>query len=140
MGNACGTIALIHSFANADIPLAADSPLARFLAAVKHMNPTERAAYMQTGVEASAIARLHATSSRQGQSDTPDAQEDVSLHYVAMAVVDGVLYEFDGRKQAPVCHGACVDVLEGGVRVAREFMARDPENLSFTAIALVKED
>jgi hypothetical protein len=141
VGNACGTIAMIHAFNNG-IPsssISDSSPLAVFSAKVKDMTSTQRAKAMETGEASKAIADLHKVSSLQGQSDVPDAEEEVTLHYVCLARVDGVLYEFDGRKNAPVNHGACEEneVLESSVRVAKEFMARDPENLNFSAIALV---
>lgn len=31
----------------------------------------------------------------------------VSLHFVALVVVDGQLWELDGRKSGPVPHGSC---------------------------------
>jgi ubiquitin carboxyl-terminal hydrolase L3 len=106
------------------------------------MDANQRAKFMETGEASKVIADLHKVSSHEGQSDVPDAEDEVTLHFVCLARVDGVLYEFDGRKSAPVNHGACEEslMLESSVRVAKEFMERDPDNLNFSAIALVGAD
>jgi Ubiquitin carboxyl-terminal hydrolase, family 1 len=52
--------------------------------------------------------------------------------------VDGCLYELDGRKPAPVNHGATSPdtLLQDAVEVVSQFMARDPTELRFTIVAL----
>jgi ubiquitin carboxyl-terminal hydrolase L3 len=52
--------------------------------------------------------------------------------------VDGHLYELDGGKEFPINHGESSPdtLLEDACKVVQKFMARDPEELKFTIIAL----
>lgn len=144
VGNACGTVGLLHAFANG-IPasdIGPDSPLSAFYKAVKDMSPGDRGTFLETGRESEMIASLHGECSLQGQTDAPTSDEDVMLHFVCLVPRDGHLYELDGRKSGPVDHGICGgdEVLEKCVGVVKQFMARDPNNVSFTAIALVSAE
>lgn len=52
--------------------------------------------------------------------------------------VDGCLYELDGRKVFPINHGpsSADTLLEDATAVVKKFMARDPEEVRFTVVAL----
>jgi ubiquitin carboxyl-terminal hydrolase L3 len=52
--------------------------------------------------------------------------------------VDGQLYELDGRKAGPVCHGSTtpMTLLNDSVVVLKQFMERDPGEVRFTILAL----
>jgi len=52
---------------------------------------------------------------------------------------NGELYELDGRKSFPIKHGTTSEetFLNDAAKVCKEFMARDPEEVRFTAIAIV---
>lgn len=78
---------------------------------------------------------LHNDLAAQGQSE--QSSGDVNHHYIALINYEEKLYEMDGRKNFPICHGATSDVtfLMDAVKVSREFIARDPNNLKFTALA-----
>lgn len=41
----------------------------------------------------------------EGNTRPPALDEVVSLHFVALVVVDGQMWELDGRKSGPVSHG-----------------------------------
>lgn len=82
------------------------------------------------------LAYAHKECSSAGQSAIPGDDEEANLHFVAFVEMQGKLWELDGRKPGPVCHGECTDLLMGSVKVVKEFMQRDPEQLHFTAIAL----
>lgn len=133
--NACGTVALIHAVANAQIELNADSPLQSFLDATKGMSPEERGTELE---KTKTISEAHEQSAQEGQTQAPPADEDVSLHFVAFVHVDGNLYELDGRKSFPINHGVTTpeQLLEDASAVCRQFVERDPDNLNFTLIAL----
>lgn len=76
---------------------------------------------------------------QEGQTAAPDANEKVDLHFICFVEKDGVLYELDGRKDAPVAHGASSAdrVLQDACRVVQErFIALDPAEVRFTMIAL----
>lgn len=49
-----------------------------------------------------------------------------------------VCFHSDGRKPYPINHGvsSADTVLEDACRVVKEFMARDPEEVRFTIVAL----
>lgn len=139
IGNACGTIALIHSVLNAchgGLPIEQGSFFQEFQQETQSMSPSERA----SALEASKSLRgVHSTFANQGQTAAPDASEKIELHFVAFVVKDGVLYELDGRRNAPVSRGASTDatLLEDSCQIIKqEYMARDPDEVRFTILAL----
>jgi ubiquitin carboxyl-terminal hydrolase L3 len=106
----------------------------------KDQTPVERAELLESD---GAIGTLHddATRSAENQTDRgrgPD--EDIITHFVALVHSAGVLYECDGRKGAPVAHGATTPAAllrDASCRVVRDaFMARDPDEIRFTILAL----
>lgn len=48
----------------------------------------------------------------------------------------------DGRKSSPINHGSTSPetLLEDAARVCKEYMARDPEEVCFTVLALANSD
>ena len=138
VGNACGTIGLLHAVANnaAEISPAPGSFLARFL---------ERTAALDAAARAEALASddsldaAHAAAALEGQSAAPEADEEVNLHFVAFVHVDGGLYELDGRKPGPVRHGGTSGetLLADAVAVVqREFLPHAGGSVQFNVIAL----
>lgn len=136
--NACGTIALLHAVANlstltgGDVPLAPGSFFERFISSTLKASPAERAAALEAD---DSIDESHGEVAQLGQSDVVD---DTHAHFIAFSLKDGHLYELDGRKDTPVNHGASSEdtFLEDAVAVIRAFMARDPEEVRFTMVAL----
>lgn len=136
--NACGTVALIHSVAAAStagggpVAIPADSWLAKFIGGSADATPDERAA--QLGAD-DAIDAEQAVAVAEGQSDAVD---NTWQHFICFVEKAGRLWELDGRKAAPIDHGPCAraDLLAGAIRVMRAFMARDPEEVRFTMLAL----
>jgi Ubiquitin carboxyl-terminal hydrolase, family 1 len=79
IGNACGTIGLLHALANNTEHLQmGDGPLAKLLNECKDMTPLERANHLETST---IFASIHQTNSLDGQTEAPDAEEDVNLHF-----------------------------------------------------------
>jgi len=133
IGNACGTIGLLHALGSrADTLVTRDSLLDRFFIKAKTVSPDQRAKLLE---EEDGIASAHSDCVNDGQTAVPDS---VKLHFITFTVVDGILYELDGRKPRPVTHGpAPADgCLNAAVKVIRKFMARAPESLNFNAMAL----
>ena len=136
--NACGTIGLVHAVANVSValggrvPLPADSWLAAFVARTLAMTPDERCAALEADTAAEAE---HAAVVSEGQSEVVD---DTHQHFACFVERGGCLWELDGRKAMPVPHGRTSPsaLLHDAVRVVRGFMARDPEELRFTLVAL----
>ncbi|CAL1582519.1 unnamed protein product [Knipowitschia caucasica] len=140
IGNACGTIGIIHAVANnmKHLEFESDSPLKKFIEKTFQMNPEERAAFLE---QDESIRVTHESSAQEGQTEAPSADERVNLHFISFVNVGGQLYELDGRKPAPVVHGNTTEetFLEDAVVVCKEFMTRDPDELCFTIIALSKD-
>lgn len=78
VGNACGTIGILHSIANARpaVKIQPNSYLDKFFAATAAMTPEEIAAYLESDDE---IEHVHETAAADGQS-AQDA--DVDSHFV----------------------------------------------------------
>lgn len=139
IGNACGTIALLHAALNTCAPAApmvADSFLSSFAARTAEMTPAGRAAAL---VEDDGLDAVHGKFAGQGQTAAPAAQEKVDLHFVAFVEKGGKLWLLDGRKEMPTECGECKEghVLEEAAKVIRErFMSKDPTEQRFTVMAL----
>ncbi|MXQ93593.1 hypothetical protein E5288_WYG018893 [Bos mutus] len=137
ISNACGTIGLIHAIANNKdkMHFESGSTLKKFLEESASMSPEERARYLENY---DAIRVTHETSAHEGQTEAPNIDEKVDLHFIALVHVDGHLYELDGRKPFPINHGETSDetLLEDAIEVCKKFMERDPDELRFNAIAL----
>lgn len=139
IGNACGTIGLIHAVANNQrhLEFEPNSPLKAFLLQSAKMSPEEKAAFLEKD---ESIRVTHESSAQEGQTEAPSLDEKVDLHFIAFVNVEGHLYELDGRKPFPIVHGKTTDdtFLEDSAEVCKKFMARDPQELRFTVVALSK--
>ncbi|ELT93347.1 hypothetical protein CAPTEDRAFT_181658 [Capitella teleta] len=139
IGNACGTIALIHALCNNKEKLGFDPSkhLSKFLGDTEAMSPEERGKHLE---EDSAFGVAHEESAQEGQTKAPSRDDKVDLHFIAFVEKDGGLYELDGRKNAPIRHGDTTadNLLEDAAKVVKKFMARDPDNVNFTVVALAK--
>ncbi|XP_044071579.1 ubiquitin carboxyl-terminal hydrolase isozyme L3 isoform X2 [Siniperca chuatsi] len=140
IGNACGTIGLIHAVANnkTHLEFEPDSPLKKFLEQSAKMTPEERATFLEKD---ESIRVTHESSAQEGQTEAPSLDEKVNLHFICFVNVGGQLYELDGRKPFPIVHGKTAEdtFLEDAVEVCKSFMARDPQEVRFTIIALSKD-
>jgi len=140
IGNACGTIALIHAVANnldrIELP---EGHLKKFLDGTIKLKPEDKAGKFETDGE---LSVAHNASALEGQTDVPNRDDKVDLHFIAMVENEGCLYELDGRKSRPINHGATTrdSFLKDAAKVCRNLMAVDPDNLQFTLIALAAED
>jgi len=139
IGNACGTIGIIHSLLNNSerLELAGDKHLGEFLTATKGMSPEDRAKHLEGD---SAFGSAHEDSAQEGQTKAPSADEHVKGHFVSFVHHNGGLYEMDGRKCGPVRHGDTTadTLMEDAAKVVKQFMTRDPEEVNFTVVALAQ--
>ncbi|KAI7825984.1 ubiquitin carboxyl-terminal hydrolase isozyme L3 [Gamsiella multidivaricata] len=139
ISNACGTMGVLHSIANnwaygESLKLDEGSIIETFLKRTIEMSPAERAKALE---EDKAWAHVHEGHASTGQTATPDLADDVDLHYVCLIERDGHLYELDGNKPYPINHGTTSKdtFLLDAIKVAKEFVKRDPDNLNFSVIA-----
>ncbi len=92
IGNACGTIGLLHAVGNARSSFLADaisdeSYLFHFFQATANMNPEAIATYLESD---EALEETHTSAATEGQSESVD---DVDNHFICFSHVDGNLYE-----------------------------------------------
>lgn len=140
VGNACGTVALIHAIANnRDKIDLGDGALKDFLESTKSMNPEDKGHALETD---EGISKAHEESAQEGQTEAPDRESEVNEHFVAFVHVDGNLYELDGRRKLPINHGSSSahTLLADAAKVCRQFMDRDPEESHFALVALASSE
>ncbi|ESO93150.1 hypothetical protein LOTGIDRAFT_204019 [Lottia gigantea] len=137
--NACGTVGIVHAIANSadKINFDKNKHFIKFLEKTKPMSPEERAKALEEDQE---MGSAHQDSAQEGQTRTPGKDDEVNAHFVAFVHKDGSLYELDGRKEGPVKHGETTQdgLLKDTVKVVREFMKRDPDQITFNLMALVE--
>jgi ubiquitin carboxyl-terminal hydrolase L3 len=141
IGNACGTIGLLHALLNVPEPLrmfAADSWLTKFQEENPiPLSPVTKAEKLEGD---SRIATLHdeATSSESNVTSRGSLDQKLVTHFIAVVCVNDKLYELDGRKEGPIYHGPTsqATLLKDACKLIKTFMARDPEEVRFTITAL----
>lgn len=140
IGNACGTIALIHAVGNARdvITFQPGSVLDSFFKETESMTPAERANRLENDPE---FARCHEQTAKEGQTSAPPIEDEVDHHFLAFVHVGGRLYELDGCKKGPVDHGpSSADSFPTDAgNVCQAIMAKNP-NHTYTAVAIVKAE
>ncbi|KAJ1794085.1 Ubiquitin carboxyl-terminal hydrolase isozyme L3 [Coemansia sp. RSA 2399] len=138
IGNACGTMAIFHALGNNQktLPIG-NGDLAAFFERVNGLSPEAKAAELE---QSSALADAHKSGAAEGQTEAPAADAEVEHHYAAYAIVDGDLYEIDGRLPAPINHGPSTDVLKDGARVIKKRIAAfEGDSQQFSVISLGQE-
>lgn len=137
VGNACGTVGILHSILNNSDTVPYGETLVSFKAECAGVDPMDRAKKLE---QSQNIAEMHATAASSGQTAAPSPEEKVNLHFVAFVCVDGHMYELDGRKEKPMNWGPCQsDELLGNAAIACEqYMSCDPDEVRFTVVALSK--
>jgi len=138
VGNACGTIGLLHALGNVDgteYPPEEGSFLQTFLEKTKDKTPEEIADILEND---ESVEEVHSEAADGGQTQQVSLEEQVNTHFICLSHVDGHLYEFDGRKNFPINHGVSSPetILTDACRVVKEMMDRDPGELRFTMTVL----
>ena len=91
IGNACGTIGILHSLINSNIPMNDGSIMANFLANCNGKSGEEIGKMLEESHE---IANLHkVTGSSSANQTQADETTQVHDHFVALVHVDGSIYE-----------------------------------------------
>ncbi|CAL4886329.1 unnamed protein product [Urochloa decumbens] len=137
VGNACGTIGVIHAIGNAtsQIKLVDGSYFEKFYKKTADMDPVQRAAFLEEDDE---MEDAHSVAASAGDTD---ANVDVNEHFVCFSCVDGELYELDGRKSEPISHGPSSPetLLQDAAKAIRARIAENPDSLNFNVMALSKQ-
>ncbi|KAI8638958.1 hypothetical protein BD408DRAFT_372556 [Parasitella parasitica] len=137
IANACGMIALLHSVASNNEEIVGPGLFNDIIEKAEPMSADERAELLENSKE---LAELHASGATEGQTAAPCADDSIDLHFICFIEVGKHLYELDGRKAFPINHGKCTNLVESAVKVIKQYMARDPEEENFSAIALCKTE
>ncbi|KAJ9095091.1 hypothetical protein QFC20_006741 [Naganishia adeliensis] len=148
IGNACGSIGLLHSLLNlprdksSPYALPKDSLLTKFYNDTKHLTGLERAKALD---EATFFEEAHKRVAETGQSSVPRAEEleDVDLHFISFVegtAADGSKHviELDGStRNGPFDRGPCKSLLEDVARIVQEqYIDRADGDLNFSLITL----
>jgi ubiquitin carboxyl-terminal hydrolase L3 len=124
IGNACGTIGLLHSIANSSAKdtLSESSPLAVLLKEALPLDVKDRAEYLQTS---KSLAKAHTSSASTGQTAAPSADEKCELHFVSFIrdPASHRLFELDGRRHGPVDRGVEIPKQEDLLKAATQWIA-----------------
>ncbi|CAD6250050.1 unnamed protein product [Miscanthus lutarioriparius] len=137
VGNACGTVGVIHAIGNAtsQIKLVEGSYFEKFYKQTADMNPVQRATFLEEDDE---MEDAHSVAASSGDTD---ANVDVNEHFVCFSCVDGHLYELDGRKSQPTSHGPSSPetLLQDAAKVIKARIAENPNSMNFNVMALSKK-
>jgi len=143
IGNACGSIAVIHSLANnlEKFQLDQHKPLAQFLETTKLMTPEQRAEHLKHALD---MASANDEIAEEGESKVVERDEHVNLHFVCFINVNGELYELDGRQQHPIKHSTTpangTDLLRNTKDVILKLIQNVGDDIRFSMMALTKAD
>ena len=136
VGNACGTIALIHALLNnlSSLSLPSDSWIQKFYNDTKAASFEERAVSLCNDDK---IEEKHQGLATEAVSDVNHSIND-NLHFICFVEKEGKLIELDGRKPKPIIHSNTTKetLLFDTAKVVREFMERDPNDVRFSLAAL----
>jgi len=143
VGNACGSIAVIHSVANnlEKFQLDSHKPLAQFLETTKLMTPEQRAEHLKHAMD---MATANDEIAEEGESRVIDRDEHVNLHFVCFVNINNELYELDGRHPHPIKHqiqgqdGQTLDLLRATKKIILKLIENAGDDIRFSMMALTK--
>lgn len=137
--NACGTVALLHGVGNNldKIELRENSPLK------KYFQSSEKLSALERGIEFgknSELRESHEVHAQQGQTTTPDFDDKIDNHFIALVERNGRIYRLNGSKNGPVDHGPSSPdtFLYDAAAVCRQFIDKHPNCHNYTALAILK--
>uniref|UniRef100_A0A0B6ZBK8 Ubiquitin carboxyl-terminal hydrolase n=1 Tax=Arion vulgaris TaxID=1028688 RepID=A0A0B6ZBK8_9EUPU len=137
--NACGTVAIVHALANNRSQIKFDDTkhFKTFLEMTSTLSPLDRAKFLE---QDNKMGTAHDDCAQEGDTQAPPVDERVKSHFIAFVLFNGYLYELDGKKDSPVIHGKTSPdtFLLDTAEVIKKFMARDPDNVNFNVMALVR--
>ncbi|XP_010240577.1 ubiquitin carboxyl-terminal hydrolase 3 isoform X2 [Brachypodium distachyon] len=137
LGNACGTIALLHAVGNAcsEISLLENSCLDLFFKSTASMDPYERARVLDKDDD---METAHSLAASAGDTELRDIVEE---HYICFMVLNGTLYELDGMKGGPIKHGSSSpeSLLQDAVHIIKAIMHKIPNSMNFNVMVLSRK-
>jgi ubiquitin carboxyl-terminal hydrolase L3 len=114
VANACGTIAVLHSILNnlSVLQIKENSWLAKFIADSANESWKKRGKRIEGSND---LLVMHEDAAE--DDSTPVLESSGWNHFITFVIKDGNLWELDGRKRGPICHGPCEDLLRGTLSV-----------------------
>jgi ubiquitin carboxyl-terminal hydrolase L3 len=80
VSNACGTVAMLHAFANADVKYKPGSFLEKFMAESAQLDPLQRAKLLENPAEGQPdVEQVHQEAGAEGQTAPPPEEENVRV-------------------------------------------------------------
>lgn len=157
VGNACGTIGLLHAIINNQLSASSQprigitegSFIANFMAKVIRKDcPLSPLDIGRVLAGSNDLDSLHSLAAENGQSALPDEMKGEDdphnrvYHFIAFVEKDGFLWELDGRRPYPHRWGPCGSsagdsLLKASSHAIEWFMQQDPDNIQFGLTALV---
>jgi len=164
--NACGTIGLIHALANSGATFSPMSSLQKFIIECEDKTPLERAEILSSTPlfakvhTESASSKLNQTAPNLDTElhftcfveapeadirwiardrDGEEAEDDLEKERVEVAQKSGTgmrLVELDGRRDGPVDHGECKDLLKDAAHVIKTQFMAGSSSPNFSVLAL----
>ncbi|PAA77116.1 hypothetical protein BOX15_Mlig012197g1 [Macrostomum lignano] len=142
VSNACGTVAMLHTIGNSleKLKLKEGSSLLNFFnkSSGASCTPETRAKLM---AEDETLTSAHEEAAGEGQTETPSRDTCTNLHFVALLHRSGQLWEMDGRRNGPICHGATTEdqFLLDSAKVMQKYIDRQgKDDVHFSVIALAE--
>ncbi|OAL40434.1 hypothetical protein AYO20_00170 [Fonsecaea nubica] len=105
IGNACGLIGLLHAITNGEARsnIIEGSDLEKLLKEALPLKPADRADLLYNSPT---LEAAHATAAAKGDTEAPQAEANVDLHFVAFVKdKEGYLWEMDGSRKGPLKRG-----------------------------------
>ena len=139
IGNACGTIALIHAIANnqESLSLEEGSFFADFVDRCRSLSPDERADYLDEKAEAG-LEVAHNSAAGELREERAEQDMNTNLHFVCYVERSGHLWELDGRNPsgpAKIADGCTKDnLLEKSAEAIQKRM-RESSSIQFNIMA-----
>jgi len=139
VGNACGTVAVVHCLANNLHKLSLSNGFFKqFLEKTKSTTPLERGRLF--GRE-KALHDVHTSMAKDSevQTEVPAADAKVDFHFICFVEYHGQLYELDGAKDFPINHGPTnpdLFLYDAVKKIKENFIEKLKDELLFSVISL----
>lgn len=140
IGNACGTIGIIHSILNnLDTLKIKEGFFTDFHEKTQKMTSKERASYLE---EDEKIEVVHQETAKDPNSVVIEGSEKTNIHFICFVHKDGHLYELDGRRKYPLNRGKTSQdtLLKDSISVIKNYMKMNPEDMNFSVTCLAKSE
>jgi ubiquitin carboxyl-terminal hydrolase L3 len=140
IGNACGTIGILHSISNNTDKLKLnDGFLKDFIEATKDLAPKERATFLEKDDR---IEEVHQETATDPNSVVIPGSERTNIHFICFVLKEDHIFELDGRRKYPMNRGKSTSetFLKDTVQVIKNYMNMNPGDLNFSVTILAKSE